>query len=165
MISWFSRKQSYVALSTTEAKYVVACSASCEAVWLRKLLCDASSNLVDATIYHQMIGSVMCLMNTRPNVCFAMNTLSQFLTDPRHAHLVATKYVLRYLKGTIYYGLKYDANQKINLHGYVDSDWASNATDGKSTLGCCFSLGFGMISWFCRKHFCVALSTIKAEYC
>ena len=93
-----------------------------------------------------MIGSLMYLMNTRPDICIFLNTLSLFLTDPRHVHLVAAKHVLRYLKGTVEYGLNYDANQMINLHGYVDSDLAGNATDRKSTSGCCFSFGSGMIS-------------------
>ena len=57
----------------------------------------------------------------RPNICFVVNTLSQFLTDLRHVHLIVAKHVLKYLKGTVDYGHKYDANQKINLHGYVDS--------------------------------------------
>ena len=71
---------------------------------------------------------------------------------------------MRYPKGTVDYGLKYEANQKINLHGYVDSDWVGSAIDRKSTSGCCFSLGSGMISWFSRKQSCVALSTAEAEY-
>ena len=86
-----------------------------------KLLSDASSELVDATMYRQMIGSLMYLMNTRPDICFVVNTLSQFLRDPKHVHLIATKHILRYLKGTNY-GLKYEADQKINLEGYIDSD-------------------------------------------
>ena len=80
-----------------------------------KLLCDASSESVDATVYRQMIGSSMYLTNTRPNICFVLNTLSQFFTDPRQVHLVATKHILRYLKRTIDYGLRYDTNQKVNL--------------------------------------------------
>ena len=76
-----------------------------------KLLSNASSKTVDATMYHQIIWSSMCLMNTRPATCFVVNDLSQFLTDPRHAHLVA-KNAVRYLKSTIEYGLKYDTNQK-----------------------------------------------------
>ena len=87
-----------------------------------KLLSDASSEMVDATMYHQMICSLMCLMNTRPDTCFAVNDLNQFLIDPRHAHLVA-KNAVRYLKGIVEYGIKYDMNQKTNLHGYVDLDW------------------------------------------
>ena len=60
---------------------------------------DASSDLVDAMMYRQMIGSLMYLKNMSPDICFVVNTLSQFLTDPRDVHLIATKHVLRYLKG------------------------------------------------------------------
>ena len=81
-----------------------------------------SSESVDATMYCQMICSLMYLMNTRPDICFVVNTLSQFLTDLRHVHLIAAKHILRYLKGTVDYGLKYEADQKINLEYYVDSD-------------------------------------------
>ena len=108
--------------------------------------------MVDATIYRQMIGSLMYPTNTRPYILFSMKTLSHFLTDPRHVHLIATKHILSYLKGTIYYGLKYDANQKINLEGYVYSDWSGNAIDRKRTSGCCFNMGSGVISWFSRKQ-------------
>ena len=68
--------------------------------------------------------------------------------------------------GTVDYGLKYDANEKINLEGYVDSDWARSAIDRKSTSRCCFSMGFGVISCFSisRKQSHVALSTTEAEY-
>ena len=97
------------------------------------LLSDASSEAVDSMMYHQMIGSFMYLMNTRPDSCLAMNTLSQFLTDLRHVHLISTKHILRYLKGIVDYGLKYEENKKINLEGYVDSDWAGSAIDRKST--------------------------------
>ena len=86
------------------------------------------------------------------------------MTDPRSVHSIAAKHVLRYLKGTVNYGLKYDANQKINLEGYVDSDWAGSAIDRKSTLGCCFSMGSSVISWFRRKQSYVALSTVETEY-
>ena len=98
-----------------------------------KILSDASSESVDATMYHQMIGSLMYLTNMRLDICFDVNTLSQFLTDSRHVHLIAANHILRYLRGTVDYGLKYEASQKINLEGYVDSDWAGSAIDRKST--------------------------------
>ena len=69
-----------------------------------------------------MICSLMYLKNTRPDTCFAVNDLSQFLMDSRCAHLVL-KHAMKYLKGTVEYGLKYNTNQKTNLHGYVDLDW------------------------------------------
>ena len=75
-----------------------------------KLLSDASSETVDATMYCQMIGSLMYLTNTRPDICFAVNTLSQYLIDLRRVHLTAAKHILRYLKGTVDYGIKYDVN-------------------------------------------------------
>ena len=85
-----------------------------------KLLSDASSESVNATMYRHMIGSMIYLTNTKLDICFAMNTLSQFLTDTRHVHLMVANHVVRYLKGTVDYGLKYEANQKINLEVYVD---------------------------------------------
>ena len=115
------------------------------------LLSDASSKSIDATMYHQMIGSLMYLTNMRLEIFFAMKTLSQFLIDPRNAHLISTKHILRYLRGTVDYGIKYESNQKINLEGYVDSDWEDSAIDRKITSGCYFSMGSGVISWFSRK--------------
>ena len=100
-----------------------------------KLLSDASSESVDATMYRQMIGSLMYLTNTRPDICFDVNTLSQFLTNPRHVHLIAAKHILRYLKGTVDYGIKFKANHKINLEGYVDSYWARSAINRKRPQG------------------------------
>ena len=105
-----------------------------------KLLSDASSEAVDATMYRQMIGSLKYKTYTRIDSCFAMNTLSQFLTYSRHVHLIVEKHTLRYLKSAVDYGLKYQVNHKINLEGYVDSDWAGSSIDIKSTLGCFFSM-------------------------
>ena len=129
-----------------------------------KLLSDASSESVDATMYRQMIGSLMYLTNTRPDICFAVNTLSQFLMHQRHVHLIVAKHIMRYLKGTVDYGLKYEANQKISLEGYVDLDWEGSAIARKSTSGYFFIMGSGVISWFSKKQSYVALSTTKVEY-
>ena len=98
-----------------------------------KLLRDASSKAVNAMMYHQMIGSLMYLTNMRLDIFFAVNTLSQFLIDPRHVHLIHAKHIQRDLKGIVLYGLKYEANWKINLEGYVDSYWAGSSIGRKST--------------------------------
>ena len=82
-----------------------------------KLLSDASSESVGAMMYRQMIGSLMYLMNMRPYICFVVNTLIQFLTYLRNVHLIAAKHILRYMRGTVDYGIKYESNQKINLEG------------------------------------------------
>ena len=80
-----------------------------------KLFSDASLELFDATMYHEMIGPLMYLTNMIPNICFSMINLSQFLMIENH--------VVRYLKGTVECELKYYTNQKTNLYGYVDLDW------------------------------------------
>ncbi|XP_059078202.1 uncharacterized mitochondrial protein AtMg00810-like [Cryptomeria japonica] len=115
----------------------------------------ADSELADSTLYRQMIGSLMYLVNTRPNICYATNALGQFMCEPKQLHLVAAKHILRYLRGTIGLGLKYD-NVDLNLHGYTNSDWARSVVDRKSTSRCCSSLGSAMISWCSQKRSSVA---------
>ena len=129
-----------------------------------KLLFDESSKLVDATQYKQIIGSLVYLTNTRRDICFDVNNLSQYLVEPIHVHLVAAKHVMRYLKGTIDFGLYYERDHNYILYGHTDSDWVGSALDRKSTLGGCYCLGSTMISWFSRKQPCDALSIAKAEY-
>ena len=86
------------------------------------------------------------------------------MVEPRHVHLVAVKHVMRYLKGTLYYGLRYAVDCDLRLCGYNDSDWEGSVEDRKSNLGGCFSLELGMISWFSRKHTIISLSMVEAEY-
>jgi hypothetical protein len=129
-----------------------------------KLLVDTSLDLIDATLYRQIIRSLMYLTNTKPDICFVVNTLSQFLVDPRHVHLVAAKHVMRYLKGTLDCGLNYDRNHNFTLSGYTDSDWAGSVADRKITFRCCFSLGSAMILWQSRKQSIISLSTAEVEY-
>jgi hypothetical protein len=74
------------------------------------------------------------------------------------------KHILRYLHGTVGYGLRYVSCGDVKLQGYTDSDWAGSVVDQKSTSGCCFSLGSGMISWLSRKKTLVEFNTSKEEY-
>jgi hypothetical protein len=122
------------------------------------------SQLVDSTLYRQLIGSLMYLVNTRPDICFVVNTLSQFMVEPRRLHWVAAKHVLRYLCGTVDYGLDYHRGDGVHLVGYIDSDWAGCVSERKSTSGCFFGLGSAVVSWFSRKQKSVALSSAEAEY-
>ena len=79
-------------------------------------------------------------------------------------YLVAAKHVMRYLKGTIDFGLYYDGSHEYRLYGYTDADWARSISDRKSTSGRCFCLGSAMNSWFSRKQSSVFPSTAEAEY-
>jgi hypothetical protein len=105
-----------------------------------------------------MIGSLMYLTNTRPDICFVVNTLSQFLVEPICVHLVVAKHVMRYLKGMLDYGLCYTRDCDFRLYGYTDSYWVGSASDKKSTSGCYFSLGLAMTSRKSRKQSSISLS-------
>ena len=106
----------------------------------------------------------MYLVNTKPDICFSGNTLNQYMIELRSVHMVGEKHVLRYVAGTVDYGLDYVRLDGVSLIGYTNSDWAGCAVDRKSTSGCCFSLGLGLVSWFSRKQKSVALSSAEAEY-
>ena len=106
----------------------------------------------------------MYLVHTRPDICYTVNALSQFMSDPKHIHLVVAKHVLRYVQGTITYGLKYTSSSVVFLSGYSDSNWAGRAVDRKSTSSYFFNMGSAMISWSIRKQGSIAQSTTEAEY-
>ena len=78
-----------------------------------KLLNDDTLEAVDATLYRQIIGSFMYLTNIRLNICFLVNTLSQYMVNPKHIHLIGAKHVMRYLNGTLDYGLRYVSSGEI----------------------------------------------------
>jgi hypothetical protein len=129
-----------------------------------KLLVDTSSELVGVTLYTQIIGLLMYLTNTRPDICFVVNTLSQYLVEPRSVHLVAANHVMRYLKGLLDYGLYYTGDNDFKLFSYTNLDWFGSALDRKSTSGCCFSLGSAMTSWKIMKKSSISLITTEAKY-
>ena len=117
-----------------------------------KLLADESSELVDVTQYKQIIGSFMYLTNTRPYICFAVNTLSQYLIEPIRIHLVAAKHVMRYLQGMIDFGLYDVGDLNYRLYGYTDANWVGSTLDRKSTSGGCYCQGSTMILWFSKNQ-------------
>jgi hypothetical protein len=90
---------------------------------LRKLHdSDTGSDMVDPTMYRQLIGSLMYMIHTRPDICYAVIAMSQFMTKMRQRHWVEAKHILRYLRGTITYGLIYTSSGGLFMHGYVDAD-------------------------------------------
>ena len=88
----------------------------------------------------------MYLVNTRPHLSFAVNTLSQFMMEPQRVHWIAAKHVLRYIPSRVDYGLEYIKGDGVRLVGYSDSDWAGCANDQKSTNGYCFGFGLAIVS-------------------
>jgi hypothetical protein len=96
---------------------------------------DTDSGDIDPHLYRHLIGSFMYLVNTRPYICYAVNFLIQFMSQPKHTHWITAKHVLRYLQGTIGYCLRYAANVDLSLEGYADVDWEVSAIERKSTSG------------------------------
>jgi hypothetical protein len=129
-----------------------------------KLLVDMSSELVDATLHRYIIGSLMYPTNTRPYIYFFVNTLSQYLVDPRRVHLVVEKHVMRYLKGMLDFGLCYNGGHDFRMIGYTNSDWDGSVFDRKRSSRCCFILGSAMTSWQSRKKSNISLSMTEAKY-
>ncbi|GJE99589.1 polyprotein [Phanerochaete sordida] len=115
--------------------------------------------------YAAAIGSLMyAAIGTRPDISFAVQTLSQFTSRPSATHWTAVKHVFRYLKGTQTLGITYGASRGLDPTGYSDADWAQSLSDRRSISGYAFRLGNGVISWSSKKQATVALSTMEAEY-
>lgn len=123
-----------------------------------------SREVVDASVYQQLVCLFMYLFNTRLDICYAVNQLSQVMVKPSKLFWKAGKYVLRYLRGTSENGLWYRQMDDVNLHGFTDADWAGSPTDGKSTSRGVFSIGFIALSWYNRKERSVVLSSVEEEY-
>jgi hypothetical protein len=115
--------------------------------------------------YAELIGSLIWISTcTRPDISYATNRLAAFTSNPSATHWQAAKRVLRYLKHTISKGIVYRKGQSTKITGYVDSDWAGDTHDRRSTTGFVFTLAGSAISWESRKQRSVALSTCEAEY-
>jgi hypothetical protein len=125
---------------------------------------DTSGNMVDQKLYRSMIGSLLYVTASRPDVMFSVCMCARFQASPRESHLKATKRILRYLKHTQDVGLWYPKGSNFELVGYSDSDYAGCKVDRKSTSGTCQLLGRSLVSWSSKKQNSVALSTAEAEY-
>lgn len=129
-----------------------------------KMKKDESKLLKDARSFRQLVGSLIYLSITRPEIAYFVSVVSQFMQDPRTPHLEAAKRILRYIKGSVDYGLLYEKRTDFVLQGFTDADWACDTAGRHSTSGYCFNLGSAAVSWCSKKQFTVALSSTEAEY-
>ena len=139
----------------------------------RKTPCDpnlhfseSDDTIIDVTLYRELIGSLIYAMTcTRPDICWIVSKLSQYLSKPTAEHHAYAKQVLRYIKGTLNYELVFCKSDKpLKVSGYSDSDWAGSLSDRKSVSGYCFMLNSGPVSWKSKKQSTIALSSCEAEY-
>ena len=120
--------------------------------------------LDDPTLYRQLVGSLIYLTVTRPDLAYAVHLVSQFMSAPRTTHYAAVLRILRYIKGTIFHGLHYSADSPLILRAYSDADWGGDPTDRRSITGFCIFLGDSLISWRSKKQQLVSRSSTEAEY-
>lgn len=115
--------------------------------------------------YRELVGGLLYIsQGTRPDISFAVNTLSIFNNNPGKAHWIAAKRILRYLKATIDAKLQYSMEEPSDFSAFCDADWASNIDDRRSCSGHVFMSQGGAISWSSRRQPTIALSTTEAEY-
>eukprot|EP00253_Pinus_taeda_P014095 PITA_14095 len=119
--------------------------------------------LVDITLYRQLVGSLLYLTHSRPDLSYAVGAISRYMQEPHELHWKAAKRILRYVQGTITFGIHYAADNAFNLLGFTDFDWAGDNIDRKSTSGYSLSVGSGPICWSSKKQATIALSSAKAE--
>ncbi|XP_071694233.1 secreted RxLR effector protein 161-like [Rutidosis leptorrhynchoides] len=111
-----------------------------------------------------MVGSLINLTITRPEIAYSIGIVSQFMQCPTNVHLDAAKRILCYVKGSFSHGLWYKKCDDVWLNGSVNADWMGDANDRHSTLGYCFNMGSAVITWCSKKLDVVALFSTEAEY-
>ncbi|GJW55084.1 retrovirus-related pol polyprotein from transposon TNT 1-94 [Tanacetum coccineum] len=129
-----------------------------------KLTKDEECESVDSTKYRGMIGSLLYLTTSRPDIMFSVCLCARFQEAPKTSHLEAVKRIFRYIKGTTHLGLWYPKGTGIETVVYADSDHAGDYVDRKSTSGICTFVGCCLTSWFSKKQTALAISTTEAEY-
>ena len=120
--------------------------------------------LSNPSLYKRLVGSLVYLTVTRPDISYAVHQVSQYLSAPRSTHYATVLCIIRYLKGTLFHNLFYLAQFPLALHAFSDADWAGDPTDRRSTTGYCFLLGSSLISWQSKKQTFVTHSSTEAKY-
>jgi hypothetical protein len=120
--------------------------------------------LVDNTLYRQLVGSLLYLTHSRPYLSYAVGAVSRFMQESHELHWKDAKHILRYVQGTITFGIHYATDSTLDLIGFTDSDWDGDNIDCKSTSSYSLSLGSGPICWSSKKQAAISLSSAEAEY-
>jgi hypothetical protein len=167
----FARSPKGIVLS--QRKYVLdllsdtgmlGCRAASTPIDQNHKLCAHAGDTVDRESYQKLVGRLIYLCHTRPDISYAVSVVSRYMHDPRSQHLEAVYRILRYLKGNPGKGLLFKKNGHLNVDGYSDADWASCLDDRRSTSGYCVFVGGNLVSWRSKKQSVVSRSTAEAEY-
>ncbi|XP_071712583.1 uncharacterized mitochondrial protein AtMg00810-like [Rutidosis leptorrhynchoides] len=129
-----------------------------------KLTLEGEGGPFYSTKYKGMIGSLLYLMASQPDIMFNVCLCARFQEKPKTSHVEAIKRIFRYLKGTMHLGLWYPKFTRVDIMCFADSDHGGSMIDRKITSGVCAFVGLCLTSWFSKKQTSVALSTTEAEY-
>ncbi|KAG8490568.1 hypothetical protein CXB51_013739 [Gossypium anomalum] len=125
---------------------------------------DEGDQLVDLVEYRSLVRALQYMVLTWPDIAYAINRVCQFMHAPTTAHMVVLKCILRYLHGTITYGLVFRWSDKLSLFGYANVNWGLDFDDRYSTTSYCVYFGHTLVSWCSKKQQVVSRSTVKAKY-
>ncbi|XP_050107769.1 uncharacterized mitochondrial protein AtMg00810-like [Malus sylvestris] len=129
-----------------------------------KLSVDPNQVPVDKGSYLRLVGCLMYLAHTRPDLAYALSVVSQYMHDPGEQHMNAVMRILRYLKGSPGKGILFKRNNHFSVEGYTDADWAGSIDDRRSTSGYFTFVGGNLVTWRSKKQNVVARSSEEAEY-
>ena len=120
--------------------------------------------MYNPSLYRRLVGNLVYLIVTRPDISYAVHQVSQYLFAQRLTHYAAVLCILQFLKGTLFHGFFYLIQSPLILHAFSNFDWARDSTDCRSTTGYYFLLGSSLISWQSKKQTLVSRSSTETEY-
>ncbi|GJU98788.1 ribonuclease H-like domain-containing protein [Tanacetum coccineum] len=152
------------ALQLLERAHMVHCNPSRTPVDTKSKLGPEGVPVQDPTLYRSLAGGLQYLTFTRPDLSYAVQQVCLYMHDPREPHFTALKRILRYVRGTVDFGLQLYASATTSLVGYTDADWAGCPSTRRSTSGYCVFLGDNLLSWSAKRQHTISRSSAEAEY-
>lgn len=131
--------------------------------WGVTLTTSCTSTWVNPSMYQQLVGSILYLTHTKPDIAFVVGLVSRFCHDPHKSHWKAVKCILRYITGTIRFGIQYSIGS-LELVSFKYFNWVGSVDDWKSTSRFLYHFGYAPIAWSCKKQSTIALYSAEDEY-
>ncbi|GKD45785.1 ribonuclease H-like domain-containing protein, partial [Tanacetum coccineum] len=162
--SLFLSQRKY-ALQLLERAHMVHCNPSRTPVDTESKLGPEGVPVQDPTLYRSLAGGLQYLTFTRPDLSYAVQQICLYMHDPREPHFAALKRILRYVWGTVDFGLQLYVSSTTSLVGFTGADWAGCPSTRRSTLGYCVFLGDNLLSWSSKRQHTLSRSSAEAKYC